>query len=239
MTSPGLALLDSPRRLASALPALRRRLLERLRTPASASELAREFGMPRQRLNYHLRVLEEQDLVELVELRPRRGFTERVLRTVGEAFVVDPAVLLVTEVAPVAAAPAQPRRARASGRLLRRDRFAAEHLVDVAGSAVRNVARMSGEAGRRQQRLLTFTLETAVRFATPADVHRFTDELAVAVAEVTARFDRADGRPYRLFAAGHPAAGADAEPETGPGIDDGAPTVAETGAPRPIRGDAG
>ncbi len=71
---------------------------------------------------------------------------------------------------------------------------------------MRDVARMSAEAGRREQRLLTFTLEARVRFGSPADVHRFTDELAAAVAAVAVRFDSADGRPYRLFAAGHPAA---------------------------------
>ena len=210
-----MALLDSPRRLASALPELRRRLLDRLRDPASASELAREFGMPRQKLNYHLRVLEAQELLELVELRPRRGFTERVLRTVGEGFVVDPAMLATksTRVADSDGAGARGTRAAGSG-LVARDRYAAEHLVDVAGTAVRNVARMSAEAGRRRQRLLTFTLETTVRFAAPADVHRFTDALAAAVADVADRFDSVGGRPYRLLTAGHPAS-ADDRPDSG------------------------
>ena len=54
--------------------------------------------------------------------------------------------------------------------------------------------------------LLTFTLETEVRFATPGEVHDFTDALAGAVAAVVASFDSPGGRPYRLVAAGHPAA---------------------------------
>jgi DNA-binding transcriptional ArsR family regulator len=181
-----LALLDTPERVACALPDLRRRLLERLREPASAAELAREFGLPRQKLNYHLRVLEAQHLLELVELRPRRGFTERVLRTVAGALVVDPGVLGT-------AAPG-------GG-----DRHAADHLVGTAGAMVRDVGRMAVRAEAGGKRLLTFTLETDVRFAAPGDVHDFTDALAQALAEVVAAFDTPGGRPYRLLAAGHPA----------------------------------
>lgn len=59
---------------------LRRRLLDRLREPASATQLAAEFGLSRQRVNYHLRALEEAGLVELVEQRRRRGCVERILR---------------------------------------------------------------------------------------------------------------------------------------------------------------
>jgi hypothetical protein len=55
------------------------------------------------------------------------------------------------------------------------------------------------------KRLLTFTLETAVRFAEPGDVHRFTDALTAAMQRVVEEFDSEDGRPYRLIAGGHPA----------------------------------
>ena len=58
---------------------------------------------------------------------------------------------------------------------------------------------------RADKRLLTFTLETEVRFAQPSDVHAFTEELAAAVRQVIERYDCADGRPYRMVALGHPA----------------------------------
>lgn len=189
--SAALALLDTPERVACALPDLRRRVLERLREPASAAELAREFGIPRQRLNYHLRALEAQHLLELVELRPRRGFTERVVQTVAGALVVDPGVLGAT--------------AAGTDTDTAADRYAAEHLVRTAGAVVRDVGRMAVRADAGGKRLLTFTIETDVRFAVPGDVHDFTDALAQAVAEVVAAFDTPGGRPYRLLAAGHPA----------------------------------
>jgi DNA-binding transcriptional ArsR family regulator len=187
-------LVDEPERLRRALSPLRRQLLERLRTPASASQLAAELELPRQRLGYHLRELEAAGLVELVEQRRRRGFVERVLRATAQAYVVDPAVLGGHD-------------EEATG-----DRHAAEHLIDVAARTVRDVARMQGAAGKAARRLLTFTVETEVRFAAPADVHRFTEALAGAVADVVAAFNTPGGRPYRVAALGHPAPGSGGTP---------------------------
>ncbi len=191
-------LLDEPDRVRRALSPLRRQLLARLRTPASAAQLASELELPRQRIGYHLRELEAAGLVELVEERRRRGFVERVLRAGAEAYVVDPAVMSRDD-------DQASGSETAAGDPTARDRHAAEHLVDVAGRTVRDVARMQTAAERSGRRLLTFTLETEVRFGAPADVHRFTDALAAALADVVAAFDTPSGRAYRVIGAGHPA----------------------------------
>lgn len=163
-------------------------MLERLRQPASATKLAAELGFSRQRINYHLRALEQARLLELVEERPRRGFTERVLAARADAFVVDPAVM-----GSVAAIEEQ-------------DRCAAEHLIGAASAVVRDVARMQSAAQREGTRLLTFTIETELRFAAPADVERFCDRLAELVADTAASHSAgAGGRPYRVVLGGHPA----------------------------------
>ena len=39
--------------------------------------VAGQLGIPRQKVNYHLRTLESHGLVVFVEERPRRGLTER------------------------------------------------------------------------------------------------------------------------------------------------------------------
>jgi DNA-binding transcriptional ArsR family regulator len=63
----------------------RRRLLEALREePDSASGLARRLDDSRQRLNYHLRTLEEAGLVELREERRRGNCVERALTEARE-----------------------------------------------------------------------------------------------------------------------------------------------------------
>jgi DNA-binding transcriptional ArsR family regulator len=183
--SMSVALLHDPERVRAALSPLRRTLLERLRAPASATQLAASLGLPRQRVNYHLRALERAGLVELVETRRRRGCVERVVIAAADAFLVDPSLLGST--------PTE-----------QQDRFAATHLVTTAANVVRDVARQQTEADRQGARLLTFTLEAEVGFAAPEDLERFTDELADAVARTAARFN-APGRRYRVVVGGHPA----------------------------------
>ena len=191
VTAP-VALIDDPERVRAALTPLRRRLLERLRQPASATALAAELSMGRQRVNYHLRALEDAGLLELVEARPRRGCVERILAARAQAFVVDPAVV-GSRRAPAVRAAAQ-------------DRFSAEHLIDTAGDVVRQVARMQTRAEGEGTRLLTFTIDTEISFATPRDFERFTTALAGFIARQALKYGACDGgRRYRIVAAAHPA----------------------------------
>lgn len=183
-----MTLVAEPDRLRAALSPLRKRLLDRLRDPASATQLADELDLPRQKLNYHLRVLEQAGLIELVEERQRRGFTERILRASAGAFVVDPTMMAAADAEITAV----------------QDRYAAEHLVGAAASTVREVARMQAAAERSGTRLLTFTIEASIRFEHPGDVHRFTDALAEALAHTAAEFDSPGGRSYRVIVGGHP-----------------------------------
>ena len=48
--------------------------------PRSAAMLAAAVGLPRQKVNYHLRTLEQHGLVELVEERRKGNVTERLLQ---------------------------------------------------------------------------------------------------------------------------------------------------------------
>lgn len=193
MDKPARAFLDDDRRVRVALTPLRRRLLEALRTPASAARLAEQLGIPRQKLGYHLRALEEAGLVRLAEARQRRGFTERLL--VSTDYVVDPDLL--------GHAPADPDAVEAQ------DRHAADHLIRAASAVVRDVARMRQEAEAQGARLLTLTVEADLTFARPADFDAFTEDLAEAVAALARRYapnsQDGEGRRYRLVAGAHPA----------------------------------
>lgn len=189
MPTSRLSYLDQPDQVRAVLSPLRRSLLDLLREPSSATQLADALRLPRQRVNYHLRELEKAGLVELVEERQRRGCTERILRARAEAYLVDPAVLSADE-------------SRAFVRI--QDQYAADHLVEVAAGTMRDVARMNAAADQAGKRLLTFTVEAEVRFGTPGDVHRFTDALTAAIRDTIAAFDTPAGRAYRLVAGGHP-----------------------------------
>jgi DNA-binding transcriptional ArsR family regulator len=183
----GMTYLDEPDKVRAALSPLRRQLLGLLRSPSSATQLAAALGLPRQRVNYHLRALETAGLVELVEERKRRGCVERILRARPGSFVVDPTVMAIDH--------------DFTGI---QDQYAASHLVGVAAATVRDVGRMQAKADAAGKRLLTFTVEAEVRFAEPGDVHAFTDALAEAIRQTVERFDHPDGRPYRVAAVGHP-----------------------------------
>src|SRR5215472_10371285 len=92
-TQQRLEILDDARRVAFALPPLRRRLLTLLAEPDSATGLARRLDLSRQKIGYHLRALERAGLVELVEERQRRGLKERRLQVAARAWLIDPSLL--------------------------------------------------------------------------------------------------------------------------------------------------
>jgi DNA-binding transcriptional ArsR family regulator len=189
-----MALLDEPDRLRVGLSPIRRRLLERLREPASATQLASELAMGRQRVNYHLRALEKAKLVDLVEERQRRGCVERILVARAQAFIVDPAVMT-----------AKTGVSRAA-----QDRFSAEHLIDTAADLVRDVTRMRVQAEKQGTRLLTFTMQTDISFAEPGDLDRFTTAVAEFVTREAAKYHTpGGGRRYHLVIGGHPSPRAD------------------------------
>jgi DNA-binding transcriptional ArsR family regulator len=193
-----VALLDEPDRLRVGLSPIRRRLLERLRQPASATQLASELAMGRQRVNYHLRALEKAKLVDLVEERQRRGCVERILMARAQAFIVDPAVMTSKT---GSGAPATLAVSRAV-----QDKFSAEHLIDTAADMVRDVTRMRVQAEKQGARLLTFTMQTDISFAEPGDLERFTTTVAEFVAREAAKFHTpgGGGRRYRIVIGGHP-----------------------------------
>jgi DNA-binding transcriptional ArsR family regulator len=180
--------IEDPAAASSALDPIRSRLLAELVEPGSAATLAARVGLPRQKVNYHLRALEAHGLVELAEERKRGGITERVLRATAASYVVSPAALGESAVDPDQAA----------------DHFSAGYLIALAGRVVREVAGLARRADAEGKRLPTLTIDTEVRFRSAADRAAFADDLTAAVVELAARYHHDDGRPHRLVVAAHP-----------------------------------
>lgn len=183
-----LDVLRAGDRLRGSMSPLRQRLLEELGgEPGSATTLAAKLGESRQRVNYHLRELEKSGFVELVELRPRRGRTERILRAKARTVVVAPAIIGEREAA------------------ADQDRFAADTLLAGAARTFDEVAAQRERAEAAGKRLVTFTIEASIGFEAPADIERFATELAERVAELAAAYDTPESnRRYRLLIGGHP-----------------------------------
>jgi DNA-binding transcriptional ArsR family regulator len=186
-----LEVIDDPAAAAVALDPLRARLLAGLAEPASASTLAERVGQPRQKINYHLRILEERELVTEVGQRRWGGLTERLLQATAAAYVVSPGAM--------GEASGDPDRIA--------DRLSARYLIALAARVVREVAGLARRADRAGRRLPTLALDTEIRFRSAAERAAFTSDLAGAVTTLVSRYHDAaapGGRAHRLVVVAHP-----------------------------------
>ena len=185
-----VVVIDDAMVAAAALDPLRHRILSALSDPGSASSVAAGLGLTRQKVNYHLRILEEHGLVAMVVERPRRGLTERIMVASAHSYVVSPGVL--GDLA------ADPKRT---------DRLSARYLIALAGRLIGELSALSRAADRAGRPVAALAIDSDIRFASADDRARFTAELSETVADLAARYhdeSAPDGRWHRLLVAGHP-----------------------------------
>jgi DNA-binding transcriptional ArsR family regulator len=186
-----LQIVQSPDKAGVLLQPGRLRLLEQLAEPDSAAGLARRLGVPRQKLNYHLRELEREGFLELVEERRKGNCIERVMRAVAREFLIAPQ----------------------SGDRVSADRFSAAYLASSAARMIRELASLWIRARRAGKRIATLTLETEIRFQSAASRAAFAEELTASIARLAAKYHNEGaegGRRFRLIAASYPALTMDA-----------------------------
>lgn len=171
----------------------RLRMLGELQKPDSAAGLAKRFRLPRQRVNYHLRELERAGLVRLVEERRKGNCTERLVQATARSYLISPELL--------GSLAADPDRVE--------DRLSSAYLIAVAARAIRELAELRDRADRAGKPIATLSLQTEVRFASPADRNAFAEDLANALAQLVREYhtpggDEA-GRLHKFFVGGYPA----------------------------------
>jgi DNA-binding transcriptional ArsR family regulator len=175
----------------ASLDPVRARLLAELAEPSSAAGLAQKVGLPRQKINYHLRALERHGLVELVEERRKGNCTERVVQASAASYLISPDAF--------AAVAPDPEHEP--------DELSARWLLALAGRVVRDVGQLLRGAARTRQRVATFAADGEVRFASAAERAAFTEELAAAVTSLVARYhdeQAPKGRSHHIVIAMHP-----------------------------------
>jgi len=192
MAARHLDIIDDPARARVALQPIRLRLLQSLDRPQSAPQVAKAMGMPRQRVLYHLRMLEAQGLVEAHDHGSVGRRIDRSYVRTATSYAIAPKTLggVAVDTRKVA------------------DAFSSAYLSAVAGRALNDLAALGRAAAARGKRVPTITLETEVRFATPADQRQFADELLAALTTLAAKYHNPDatkGRTFRVFACGYPA----------------------------------
>jgi DNA-binding transcriptional ArsR family regulator len=186
-----LEVIEDPAAAMVALDPVRSRLLAELATPASAAALAARLGIPRQKINYHLRSLESHGLVSVAETRRWGGLTERLLVATASSYVVSP-----TAMGPVAADPDRDT-----------DRLSAGYLIALAARVVDEVKALLGRSEKTDKRLASLSLDTVIRFRSAADRAAFSSDLIKAVTLLAGRYHDAStpgGRAHRLVMVAHP-----------------------------------
>jgi DNA-binding transcriptional ArsR family regulator len=195
-----VAVIEDPAAAEVSLDPIRARLLAELAEPASATMLAAKVGLPRQKVNYHLKALEKHGLVELVEERRKGNVNERLMRATASSYVISPSALGAV----------QPDPARSP------DQLSARWLLALAARLVRDVGELITGAARARRRVATFALDGEVRFASAADRAAFAEELAGAVAALISKYHDGSaerGRDHRVVVALHPSARPATTPE--------------------------
>jgi DNA-binding transcriptional ArsR family regulator len=185
-----LDVIDDPEVAAVALDPIRGKILALLSELGSSTTVAAALGLSRQQVNYHLRILEAHELVRLVEERPRRGLTERIVQATARHYIVSPEALGAN-----------------AADIARADRLSSRYLIALGARMVREVADLARGADRTAKPVATLAIDTEIRFASAADRAAFTTELADAVNQLAARYhdERASGgRWHRLIVAAHP-----------------------------------
>lgn len=186
-----LRVIDDPASASVALDPVRSRLLSELRTPASAATLAGRMGLPRQKVNYHLRTLESHGLIRVDSKKRWGGLTERRLVATASSYVVSPGAM-----GPAAADPARGM-----------DRLSASYLVALAARVVREVGQLLRKSEELNKRLATLSIDTEVRFRSAEDRAAFSSELTAAVAALVSRYhdeSAPGGRRHRLMVGAYP-----------------------------------
>ncbi|WP_426765719.1 ArsR/SmtB family transcription factor [Pseudarthrobacter sp. 1G09] len=187
-----IAVIEDPAAAEASLDPIRSTILRELAEPASATQLAVRVGLPRQKVNYHLKSLERHGLVELVEERRKGNVTERVLQATAASYLISPTAL--ASVSP------DPQRFA--------DRFSAFWLLALAGRMVQEVGKLIAGAATARQKLATFAIDGEITFRTAAERAAFAEELGVAVTQLVDQYHDAGassrGRRHRLVVALHP-----------------------------------
>jgi DNA-binding transcriptional ArsR family regulator len=186
-----IEVIEDPAAAVSALHPVRGRLLAELTEPASAATLATRIGIARQKVNYHLRALEEHKLVAIAGERKWGGLTERLLVATASSYVVSPRAL----------GPVAPDPGRSA------DRLSASYLIALAARSIREVGDLWRTARETDKRLATLSIDTEIRFRSAAERAAFTQELSDAVTSLAARFHDEStprGRTHRVVLASYP-----------------------------------
>lgn len=170
---------------------LRLQILSRAHSPHSATEIAADLDVPRQKVNYHVHELARARFLVKAGRRRKRNLYEQRWVASARSYVLAPEVL-----GPVVA-----DRGKVE------DKLSAAYLLALGAQMQSELGNALGEATNQGKRLSTLAVEAELRFTSAAQRQRFTSALRGAIEQVVAEHTSpavqpdgtpGPGRPFRL-----------------------------------------
>ncbi len=186
MTEPApVAVVSQTPRASVLLKPLRLKILAEAREPRSAAAIATALGLPRQRVNYHVRELARGGFLKRAGRQRKRGLVEQKYVVSARAFLLGSDVL-----GPMCA------EAPASG-----DKMSAAYLIALAAQMQRETGHAWCDAHAAGKRLPVLSIDTTLRFESMEHRARFADALARAVTTVVVEYTAPVATPMRPLTA--------------------------------------
>lgn len=184
--------ITQPGRAAALLDPLRLRLLALAREPASASEMARRLGLPRQRVNYHVRALARARYLKQAGHRRRRNMIETRYVATARSYVLSPELL----------------GGLAADRGSVEDTLSASYLMALGSQMQSDVGKVARGAAAAGKRLATLSFSADLRFLSAQQRAAFSAALQQAVIDVigkhSASMSAGQGHPFRIVLGCYP-----------------------------------
>ena len=182
---PELMVVSDRQTMALLADSLKSEILREMDRPQTTAELSQAMGMPRQKLGYHVRQLEEAGLLANVGESRRGNCVARKLQAVARHFVIN---RTDTDAA------------------VTPDRYSSHWLVEQSARTIREIGVLSADAASGGESLQAVTLDSEIAFDNLQDQQAFAQELSELIVALVARYgsDSSAARRFRVLAASYP-----------------------------------
>ena len=184
---PELMVVADRQTMALLVDPLKAEILREMNRAQTTAELAQLMDMPRQKLGYHVRQLEEAGLLLIVGESRRGNCVARQLQAVARRFVINKTDTDTN----AAVAP---------------DRFSSDWLVQQSARTIREIGLLSADAAAGGEQIQTVTLDAEIAFDNLQEQQAFSQELSEIINALVARYgsDSSAARRFRVLAASYP-----------------------------------
>jgi DNA-binding transcriptional ArsR family regulator len=185
-------LIEDVQKAGELLKPIRLEILSLLGEPKTCPDLARQLNVTTQKVNYHIKVLQEAGLVRLVEERRNRGIMEGVYQAVARSYWFSPRLVRLL-----------------GGRRSIQDHASLGYLLMMAEELQIEIGRLAGKID--SSRIPSLGLNARIRLRSTDDRAAFMGELKNIFQNLAHKYgsreedrDDEDGRGFRLMLVCYP-----------------------------------